>query len=118
MSNLRFLQIKLGCGDPFAAVMPRLDYVMKGIKRVRATSGKGVRERLPITPDILLRLKGVWVQTAHDPDTKLICAACCLCFFAFLRVGEMTTRTQRRMILLFICTTRTSRWITPETQPS
>ena len=55
---------------------------------MRATSGKGARERLPLTPDILRRLKGVWVKSAHDP---VIWAVCCLCFFAFLRVGEMTT---------------------------
>ena len=41
--------------------------------------------------EILWKLWGVCATSAQDPDTKLILTACCLCFFAFLRVGEMTT---------------------------
>ena len=37
--------------------MPRQEYVMKGIKR---STAHPTQKHLPITPDILLKLKQVW----------------------------------------------------------
>ena len=56
LSALRFMQIQAGLKDPFAHVAwPRLDYVVKGIKKVEAEKGVATRTRLPITPSILQR---------------------------------------------------------------
>ena len=50
LSGLRFLQIKLALGNPFTdGAMPRLKYVLKGIKRMESQSGTQGRVRLPIT---------------------------------------------------------------------
>ena len=93
MSAVRHLQIRAGFPDPFAATdqMPRVEYVLRGVKRSEAEKGLVSQERLPITPHILRQLWEVWASEGQLRDTKLIWAASTLCFFAFLRAGELST---------------------------
>ena len=64
LSAIRHLQISAAQPDPFAgAPMARLEYVLRGIKKREVEKGAGPRERLPITPPLLLRMKEVWEPT-------------------------------------------------------
>ena len=92
LSGLRYTQISLNMGDPFAGnIMPRLEYITKGIKRAESENpARKTLVRMPITPTILQRLKQEWEKSALTNDTVMIWAACTLAFFGFLRIGEMT----------------------------
>ena len=68
---------------------PRLQCLVRGIKYFHA-SHKAIplRERLPITRDILLRLLESLDQRSHSEAT--LYTAFCLAFAALLRIGEFT----------------------------
>ena len=68
---------------------PYLQYVLRGIKR-SAGSSNAARSRLPITPDILCRLRSVWVPN-NSFSNLLLWTTACLAFFGFMRMGEVTS---------------------------
>ena len=67
--------------------MPQLEYVVKGLKK--KTAGRAARVRRPITPLILRSLKQVWQSEPSRRDASMLWAASCMCFFGFLRSGEV-----------------------------
>ena len=80
-------RLTLGFGDPEMGNMPQLEYVLKGMKRL---GNSGTRQqRLPITPLILELLKQTWSGLENQDDTRMLWAASTLCFFGFLRSGEV-----------------------------
>ncbi|MCX8521142.1 MAG: hypothetical protein ORN28_06345 [Rhodoferax sp.] len=87
LSAVCHAQIGLGLGDPDLPSMPRLEYIIKGYRRKSVKSGG--RPRLPITPAILRALKAVWFLDGNSFSVSMLWAASCLCFFGFLRSGEI-----------------------------
>ena len=87
LAAVRHEQIGLGLGDPHMPDMPQLKYTIKGLKR-KAVNG-ATRPHLPITPKILGALKQVWSRDLDRFSASMLWAACCLCFFGFLRSAEV-----------------------------
>ena len=59
LSGLRFAQINHSMGNPFDKPLTRLEYDLTGIKRAEAYSNAPTKPRLPITLELLTRIKAV-----------------------------------------------------------
>ena len=89
-------------GNPSISAMPQLEYVIK--KATPASS----RRQLPITPDILLRLRQVWQQGPKPHNAKTLWAASCLCFFGFLQSAEIASPSEKNLYpLTHLCYSNT-----------
>lgn len=83
LAGVRHLHVTQGHGNPLSNTL-KLDLVLKGIHRIKPNQKQ---PRLPVTPYILIRIKGV---LDHSPsfESTMLWAACCTGFFGFLRCGE------------------------------
>ena len=78
LSAVRHLHLAMNYADPNIGEMARLEQVIKGAKREYVKRNPDKRERLPITPDLLCRMKDIWSREAEKFDNVMIWAACCL----------------------------------------
>ena len=89
LAAIRHLHIAQGFGDPHIHSMAKLEQVLKGIKSVQCKKPNNRISRLPISPDHLDKMRVVWLKEPTTFDGKMLWAAATLCFFGFLRSGEI-----------------------------
>ena len=94
LAALRHYHISMDVQCFQQSAMPKFLLVKRGIRKEKAKS-YSQKPRLPISPQILLQLKALW-STGKPESTKIMLwAACCLCFFGFFRLGEITCETEK-----------------------
>ena len=71
---------------------PTLSYVVRGMKK--KTSGRTKWPRLPITPPIMQCLLKVWKRRSDPVNGQMLTVAACMCFFGFLRTGEVVVPSE------------------------
>ena len=89
LAAVRSLQVDYGFNSPFDASMPKLDRVLKGVKVVQGKEGRAPQRKLPITPKILRQIRTQWPGVGRDYDDTMLWAAALVCFFGFMRAGEL-----------------------------
>ena len=72
--------------------MPRLEYVVRGLKKEQA--GQPKKTRLPITPAIFRKIRQKWEAHSAEWDYIMLWAAVYLCFFGILRSGKVVAPTE------------------------
>ena len=92
LSAVRHLHLVKGPQGSFSdSARPRLQLMLRGIKKVTAT--RPTKARLPITPNILRQVWQAMHQSPVTEDCVMLWAAMTTCFFGFLRAGEVCTPT-------------------------
>lgn len=79
LAAVRHLHIAEGWGDRHIHTMVKLEQVLKRIKTVQSQGSKRM-ERLPITPNLLAKLKEVWSRGPSKFDGQMLFAAALYAF--------------------------------------
>ena len=94
LSAVRNLHITAGLHEEFSKELtPKLEMVLRGIKK-QAAKNKPPHVRLPITIEVMAKIKEVLQKDPTNEVNILFWAACALAFFGFLRCGEFTVPSQ------------------------
>ena len=89
LAAIRQLHLREGQVAPDTGAMARLQQVLRGIKIAQSITRQPF-QRKPISPDI----KRAWEQSGLSQDRTMLWAAFLLCFFGFMRSGELCTHEE------------------------
>ena len=93
LAAVRSMQIPLGLPDPRdSSSLPILKRVQAGIRRARLNKANPPQVRLPITANILDKIRSA-VDQSSNPHKVLLWAIACMAFFGFFRLGELLLDT-------------------------
>ena len=84
LAAIRYSQIAV---EPQMPNWPQLSYVVRG--RKKSTAGPQSKRRLPITLAILRQFLSIWGKLPDRFNGHQLWAAACMCFFGFIRSGEV-----------------------------
>jgi len=88
LSAVRHMHITRGLPNEFNQLLsPRLHLTLRYIKRKQASTHPS-RTKLPITIDILHKIRSYLSTKPPSYSNTMLWAMCCLAFFGFLWVGE------------------------------
>lgn len=93
LAAIRHAQITRGLPEMRQAGLQRLQLVRTGTRQERALQGAQQSVHLLITPEILHRLRAIWLAEPVRFDSGMLWAASSVCFFGFFRAGEITVPT-------------------------
>ena len=93
LAAIRQLHLREGQVAPDTGAMARLQQVLRGIKIAQSITRQPF-QRKPISPDLLRDIKRAWEQTGLSQDRTMLWAAFLLCFFGFMRSGELCTQEE------------------------
>ena len=94
LSAVRNLHVAAGMHRTFSSQLtPRVQQVLRGIQKTLAV-GKPAKVCLPITINIMVKIKAILSYEPHKYHNIMMWAACCIVFFGFLRFSEFTAPSQ------------------------
>ena len=91
LSAVRSLHIAARMHQTFSSQLtPRVQQVVRGIRKAQALE-KPTQLRLPVTIDIMLKIKAILSSDPHKYHNIMMWAACCIAFFGFLHCSGFTS---------------------------